>query len=74
MTAMVIILAAAAMLLLAVFMALVLGWANKAFHVEVSPLIEQALVILPGANCGGCEYVGCSEYAEAVVDDGAPVD
>ncbi|MBU1071791.1 4Fe-4S dicluster domain-containing protein, partial [bacterium] len=22
---------------------------------------------LPGANCGGCGYVGCNEYAEAVV-------
>jgi RnfABCDGE-type electron transport complex B subunit len=62
------ILAGATMLALAVVMALVLGWANKAFHVEVDPRVEQVNEALPGANCGGCGYVGCNEYAEAVVE------
>ena len=63
----IVILAAATMLVLAVFMAFVLGWANKTFHVEVDPRIEAVIEALPGANCGGCGLVGCSEYAEAVV-------
>jgi RnfABCDGE-type electron transport complex B subunit len=65
-----IILAAAVMLILAVFMTFVLGWANQALHVEVDPKIEKIDEILPGANCGGCGYVGCGEYAEAVVNEG----
>jgi Na+-translocating ferredoxin:NAD+ oxidoreductase RNF subunit RnfB len=69
-----IILAAAAMLALAVAMAWVLGWANRAFHVEVDPRIDQVNEALPGANCGGCGYVGCNEYAEAVVEGDAPPD
>jgi RnfABCDGE-type electron transport complex B subunit len=63
-----ILLAAGVMLILAVFMAVVLGWANRAFHVEVDPRVEAVNNALPGANCGGCGYVGCGEYAEAVVE------
>ncbi len=74
MTTLILILAAGTMLLLAVVMALVLGWANRAFHVEVNPLVEKALALLPGANCGGCGFVGCGEYAEAVVHGKAAPD
>jgi len=70
----VILLAAATMLLLAVCMAYVLGWANRAFHVEVDPRVDAVNEELPGANCGGCGYVGCNEYAEAVVAGEAHVD
>jgi len=28
--------------------------------------------VLPGANCGGCGYAGCSEYAAAVAGGNAP--
>jgi len=62
----VILLAAGTMLVLATFMAYVLGWANRTFHVEVDPRVESVNEVLPGANCGGCGYVGCAEYAEAV--------
>ena len=62
-----VLLAGAAMAVLAVVMSYILGWANKAFHVQVDPRIEAANETLPGANCGGCGYVGCGEYAEAVV-------
>jgi H+/Na+-translocating ferredoxin:NAD+ oxidoreductase subunit B len=74
MTSVIILLAAGTMLALALFMAYVLGWANRAFHVEVDPRQEAVLAALPGANCGGCGYVGCNEYAEAVVAGEAPVD
>jgi Na+-translocating ferredoxin:NAD+ oxidoreductase subunit B len=69
-----IILAAVVMLALAVLMGYVLGWANKAFHVEIDPRIEQVNEALPGANCGACGYIGCGEYAEATVVDSAAVD
>ena len=74
MTLMIIILAAAVMLALATLMGYVLGWANKAFHVEVDPRIERINEALPGANCGACGYIGCGEYAEATVVDNAAVD
>jgi RnfABCDGE-type electron transport complex B subunit len=62
----VIALASAVMLVLSVFMAYILGWANKAFHVDVDPKIEKINETLPSANCGACGYIGCGEYAEAV--------
>ena len=74
MSEVIILLAAGTMLVLALFMAYVLGWANKAFHVQVDPRQEQVMEALPGANCGGCGFVGCNEYAEAVVAGQAPVD
>jgi len=74
MTLMLIVLAAGTMLILALFMAYVLGWANRAFHVEMDPRVEKVTHALPGANCGGCGFVGCGEYAEAVVAGQAPPD
>ena len=62
-----IVLAAAVMFVLAMIMAGILGWANKAFHVEVDPRVDEINDALPGANCGGCGYVGFNEYAEALV-------
>lgn len=61
-----ILLSGGTLLTLSVGAAYVLGWANKAFHVEVDPRIEEVLRALPGANCGGCGFVGCASYAEAV--------
>lgn len=48
-----------------------LAFASKQFAVEVNPLVEQIVDILPGANCGGCGYAGCAAFAEAVVTQGA---
>jgi Na+-translocating ferredoxin:NAD+ oxidoreductase subunit B len=72
-TAITLILSAILLLLLAVAVALVLGWANRAFHVAVDPRVEAIVEALPGANCGGCGYVGCMEYAVAVAAGEAPV-
>jgi len=66
-------LAAGVLAALAVAMGYVLGWANRRFHVEVDPKVEAVLNALPGANCGGCGFVGCSEYAEAVARGEAEV-
>jgi Na+-translocating ferredoxin:NAD+ oxidoreductase RNF subunit RnfB len=66
-------LAAGTMLAMALVLSSVLGWANRAFYIDVDPRVDAAIDVLPGANCGGCGYVGCGEYAEAVVMDNAPV-
>ena len=52
---------------------LVLGFAAKVFAVEVDPKEEAVLGCLPGANCGGCGFAGCSGYAAAVAKGAAPV-
>ncbi len=48
----------------------VLAYASKKFAVEVNPVVEEVLDMLPGANCGGCGYAGCAAYAEAVATKG----
>ena len=52
---------------------LILSFAAKVFAVEKDPREEAILECLPGANCGGCGYPGCSGYAAAVVAGKAPV-
>jgi len=51
----------------------ILAYASKIFHVEKDPRIEKINEILPQANCGGCGYPGCSNYAEAVAIEGASI-
>ncbi len=53
--------------------AIVLVAAAKFMAVEEDPRIEEVSACLAGANCGGCGYAGCSDYAKAVVLDGVPV-
>lgn len=65
-------LAAATLFVMAVILATVLGWASVAFHVDVDPRVDAVIEALPGVNCGGCGYVGCADYAEAVVG-GEPI-
>lgn len=54
--------------------AIVLVIASHFFAVVEDPRVEEASAILPGINCGGCGYAGCSEYAKAVVLSGVPPD
>ena len=72
-SALVVLLAAMTMVVLATVMGLVLGWANRAFHVYVDPRVEAINIALPGVNCGGCGCIGCNEFAEAVVAGEAAV-
>ncbi|KPK85853.1 MAG: electron transporter RnfB [Phycisphaerae bacterium SM23_33] len=67
-------LAIVVMLALAGVFALLLGWANARWQVEVPLQLRQLQDAMPGANCGGCGYVGCAEYAEAVFKGQAPPD
>jgi RnfABCDGE-type electron transport complex B subunit len=50
---------------------LVIGFVAKLFAVETDPRIESVEELLPGANCGGCGFAGCSDFAKAVVSGGA---
>jgi len=59
-------LSAATLLTMAVVLTFILGWASRKFHVDVDQRALDIIDVLPGANCGGCGYVGCGEYAEAV--------
>lgn len=46
----------------------VLAVAGKVFAVEEDPRLEPLTEALPGANCGGCGFSGCSAYATAVLE------
>lgn len=46
---------------------LALAFAAKVFEVKVDERQTAILEILPGANCGGCGFAGCANFAEAVV-------
>lgn len=50
-----------------------LGVAGEKFKVEVDPREEAVLGVLPGNNCGGCGFAGCSGLAAAIAKGEAPV-
>ena len=49
-----------------------LAAASKIFYVYVDPQIIAVDDVLPGANCGGCGYPGCTSNAEAIVAGKSP--
>ena len=49
-----------------------LGFAGKAFAVEVNEKEVLVREVLPGSNCGGCGYAGCDAMAEAIAKGEAP--
>lgn len=53
--------------LLGGILGLALAFASKLFEVKVDERIPKIQEKLPGANCGGCGYAGCSALAEAIV-------
>lgn len=55
------------------FIGIFLGLADKKFAVEVDEKEEAILGVLPGNNCGGCGYPGCSGLAAAIAAGEAPV-
>lgn len=54
-------------LLLGGVLGLLLGIAAKVFAVKEDPRIKDVAALLPGFNCGGCGFAGCSGMAEALV-------
>ncbi len=49
--------------------AALLGVSSRLLAVEEDPRVEAVVAVLPGANCGGCGFAGCENYAQAVVTD-----
>ncbi len=52
--------------------ALVLAVADNYLAVREDPRIGLVTGALPGANCGGCGFAGCGDYARALVAGAAP--
>ena len=50
-----------------------LALAARFLAVHEDPRVEQVVELLPGANCGGCGFAGCADYAKAIVVDGAKI-
>ncbi len=47
--------------------AIILYFISQKFKVFEDPRIDQVMEVLPGANCGGCGFAGCRNFAEAMV-------
>ncbi len=47
--------------------AVILYWASQKFKVYEDPKIDEVEEALPAANCGGCGFAGCRNFAEACV-------
>ena len=50
-----------------------LTYAAKKFYVHVDEKEANILGVLPGNNCGGCGYAGCSALAKAIAEGNAPI-
>jgi len=59
--------------LVGIFVGLFLGVAGLKFKVEVDEKEEAVLAALPGNNCGGCGFAGCSGLAAAIAKGEAAV-
>lgn len=53
--------------LLALISAVILYFVAQKFKVFEDPRIDQIQEVLPAANCGGCGFAGCRNFAEELV-------
>jgi len=53
--------------LLALFSAIILYFIAQKFKIFEDPRIDEVQAVLPAANCGGCGFAGCRNFAEALV-------
>jgi electron transport complex protein RnfB len=56
---------------LTLLFATLLSVAKDKLYVYEDPRIGEVQEILPAANCGGCGYAGCADFAKAVVEQRA---
>ncbi len=68
---MVVVVAAMVLFGLVMVFAGLLGVAKERLRVDEDPRIELVNDVLPAANCGGCGFAGCSDFAKAVVEERA---
>jgi len=57
---------------IAFVLGLCIVFVSKTFYVQEDPLLSTVIDLLPGANCGGCGYPGCSQFAAALVEKKDP--
>ena len=62
-----ILIAIAVVLGIGAVLGLVLAIADKYLAVKEDPRVGVVLSMLPGANCGGCGFAGCSGMADSLV-------
>ncbi len=48
---------------------ILLSYASKIFEVKEDQVFIDLRKELPGANCGGCGFAGCDDYAHAMCED-----
>lgn len=53
--------------LLAIVSAVILYFVAQKFKIFEDPRIDDVQAVLPAANCGGCGFAGCRNFAEALV-------
>jgi Na+-translocating ferredoxin:NAD+ oxidoreductase subunit B len=53
--------------LLALISAVILYFVAQKFKIFEDPRIDEVQAVLPAANCGGCGFAGCRNFAEALV-------
>jgi Na+-translocating ferredoxin:NAD+ oxidoreductase RNF subunit RnfB len=53
--------------LLALISAVILYFVAQKFKIFEDPRIDEVQSLLPAANCGGCGFAGCRNFAEALV-------
>lgn len=68
---MIILVASLALFALTLVFAGLLGVAKDKLRVDEDPRIGLVNDVLPAANCGGCGFAGCADFARAVVEQRA---
>lgn len=63
-----IIIAIVLVLIISLIAGVLLSYASKKFAVQEDQLFIDLRAELPGANCGGCGYAGCDDYAHALAN------
>lgn len=61
------------MLLMALLLGFILGYASVKLKVADNPLVEEIDHILPQIQCGQCGFLGCRPYAEAMANGDADI-
>ncbi len=56
-------------LIIGLLAGVILSGASKVFFVQEDQLFLDLREKLPGANCGGCGYAGCDDYAHAIAEN-----
>ena len=62
-----VILSAVLVICMGIILGMTIGIAAKIFEVKQDERIDLVVEELPGANCGGCGFAGCSDFAKAIV-------